>query len=72
VVVDWGWVSRQGRAGRRDKRKDRDRVAGVGRDLGRRGGAAERKWLGFLAWVGFVGVVWPVARVVWWSGRLRA
>ena len=24
-------------------------VAGVGRDLGRRGGAAEGKWLGFLA-----------------------
>jgi hypothetical protein len=76
VVVDWSWVSRQGRAGRRDKRKDRDRVAGVGRDLGRRGGAAEGKWLGFLAcgavWVGFVGVVWSVARVVWWSGRSRA
>jgi hypothetical protein len=51
-------------------------VAGVGRDLGRRGGAAEGKWLGFLAcgavWVSFVGVVWSVARVVWWSGRSSA
>jgi hypothetical protein len=48
-------------------------VAGVGRDLGRRGGAAEGKWLGFLAggavWVGFVGVVWSVARGLDWSSR---